>query len=63
MRTAHYGELATECATAYYRYGSALLYQVGWWVSLPEGLPSMMVWAATLIYICKTSGRPHLEYE
>lgn len=27
VRTQHYGELAPECASAYYRYGSALLYQ------------------------------------
>ncbi|KAI7839538.1 hypothetical protein COHA_006720 [Chlorella ohadii] len=27
VRTEHYGELAPECASAYYRYGAALLYQ------------------------------------
>ncbi|EFN53411.1 hypothetical protein CHLNCDRAFT_58502 [Chlorella variabilis] len=27
VRTRHYGELAPECASAYYRYGAALLYQ------------------------------------
>ncbi|GAB4813158.1 hypothetical protein N2152v2_000204 [Parachlorella kessleri] len=27
VRTANYGELAAECASSYYRYGSALLYQ------------------------------------
>lgn len=27
IRTEHYGDLAPECASAYYRYGAALLYQ------------------------------------
>ncbi|PRW60974.1 TPR domain containing [Chlorella sorokiniana] len=27
VRTEHFGELAPECASAYYRYGAALLYQ------------------------------------
>ncbi|KAL4418824.1 hypothetical protein ABPG77_004064 [Micractinium sp. CCAP 211/92] len=27
VRTQHYGDLAPECASAYYRYGAALLYQ------------------------------------
>lgn len=26
-RTAHYGELAPECASTYYKYGCALLYK------------------------------------